>query len=33
MGWILMQPTNDNAPQAASKKLLASGECLFDLSK
>ena len=32
MGWILMQPANDNESQAVSKKLLASGECLFDLS-
>ena len=33
MDWILMQPANDNESQATSKKLLASGECLFDLSK
>ena len=33
MGWILMQPANNNESQAASKKLLALGECLFDLSK
>ena len=32
MGWILMQPANDNESQAASKKLVASGEYLFDLS-
>ena len=33
MDWILMQPANENESQAASKKLLASVECLFDLSK
>ena len=33
MGWILMQPSNENETQAASKQLLVSGEYLFDLSK
>ena len=33
MGWILMQPANDDESQAASRKLLTSGECEFDLSK
>ena len=33
MGWILVQPANDDESQAASKKVLASGKCLFDLSK
>ena len=28
-----MQPANDDGSQAASKKVLASGKCLFDLSK
>ena len=33
MGWILIQPSNDNETQAGSKKLLVSEEYLFDLSK
>ena len=33
MGWILMQPANDEESVAASKILLTTGECLFDLSK
>ena len=33
MGWILMQPADDEESVAASKILLTTGECLFDLSK
>jgi len=33
MGWILMQPVSDIESQAATTKLLTTGECLFDLSK
>ncbi len=33
MGWILMQPADDEESQRASTLLLQSGECLFDLCK
>lgn len=32
MGWILMQPADDEESQEAIKILLETGECLFDLS-
>ena len=32
MGWILMQPSDDNESITATKLLLEKGECLFDLS-
>ena len=33
MGWILMQPADDDESIKAMKKLLTTGVCLFDLSK
>ena len=33
MGWILMQPDHDVESQKATKQLLATGECLFDVSR
>ena len=32
MGWILMQPTDDDESVAASIHLLKTGVCLFDIS-
>ena len=33
MGWILMQPTDDEISTMATKLLLDTGECSFDLTK
>ena len=33
MGWIMMQPADDDESVAATKILLETGECLFDLAK
>ena len=33
MGWILMQPSNDNDAVSATCLLQTTGKCLFDLSK
>ena len=33
MGFILMQPTNDEVSTKATVHLLKSGECLFDVTK
>ena len=33
MGWIMMQPADDDESIAATKILLETGECLFDLTK
>ena len=33
MGYILMQPANDDVSRKATVKLLESGDCLFDLKK
>ena len=33
MGFILMQPANDNISREASEHLLKTGECLFDITK
>ena len=33
MDWILMQPTDDNGFITATKLLLETGECLFDLTQ
>ena len=33
MGWILMQPADDSDSQQATKLLMETGQCLFDLNK
>ena len=33
MGWILMQPADDEVSTAATKLLRDTGECSFDLTK
>ena len=33
MGWILMQPADDSDSQHATKLLMKTGQCLFDLNK
>ena len=33
IGWILMQPADDAESTKATKTLLKTGECLFDLCK
>ena len=33
MGWILMQPADDEKSKQATEKLIKEGVCLFDLSK
>ena len=33
MGWILMQPADDEESKRATAQLLETGECVFDLSK
>ena len=33
MGWIIMQPVDDEDSMRASKVLTTTGKCLFDLSK
>ena len=33
MGWILMQPADDEEPISATKILLETGECIFDITR
>ena len=33
MGWIMMQPADDDESVAATKIVLETGECIFDLTK